>query len=171
MTIMAGRATIYDVAAEAGVSVATVSRVLNKSPWVADATRQRVLSTIRDLRFKPDRLARSLANGRRNAAQEPRGAQTDAVQEGPEPAVCFEGAWSGSERDLVSSAVARYEQEGSEADRPVWLCIVSDVRGAPVYVALRLGAAPQPALAATAEELAEAIGGRRSPYPVRAATS
>ena len=38
-----GMATIIDVAKEAGVSTATVSRVLNGSPNLTDATRARVL--------------------------------------------------------------------------------------------------------------------------------
>mgnify|MGYP006424093249 CR=1 FL=1 len=53
--------TIYDVADHAGVAISTVSRVLNDSPNVAVATRERVRSSIRELQFRPDRTARSLA--------------------------------------------------------------------------------------------------------------
>ena len=55
------KVTIYDVASKAGVAISTVSRVLNDSPEVSDATRQRVLGAIEELRFKPDRTAKSLA--------------------------------------------------------------------------------------------------------------
>lgn len=55
------RVTIYDVAAEAGVAISTVSRVLNGSHEVADATRARVRDAIRRLRFEPQRTAKSLA--------------------------------------------------------------------------------------------------------------
>ena len=55
------RVTIYDVAAQAGVAISTVSRVLNGSSEVADATRARVQQAIRDLRFEPHRVAKSLA--------------------------------------------------------------------------------------------------------------
>lgn len=55
------RVTIYDVAAEAGVAISTVSRVLNNSSEVSDATRTRVQDAIRKLRFEPQRTARSLA--------------------------------------------------------------------------------------------------------------
>jgi DNA-binding LacI/PurR family transcriptional regulator len=55
--------TIRQVAAAAGVSVATASRALNGSPAVVDATRQRVLRVATELDFTPSRLARSLANG------------------------------------------------------------------------------------------------------------
>lgn len=53
-------ATIKDVATAAGVSVATVSRVLNGSERVRDQTRQRVLDAARDLDYVPNETARSL---------------------------------------------------------------------------------------------------------------
>lgn len=55
------RATIYDVAAEAGVAISTVSRVLNGSPEVSEQTRERVQAVIEKLRFQPQRIARTLA--------------------------------------------------------------------------------------------------------------
>lgn len=55
------KATIYDVAARAGVAISTVSRVLNDSHDVSDATRRRVLDAIDALNFRPDRTAKSLA--------------------------------------------------------------------------------------------------------------
>lgn len=55
------KATIYDVADLAGVAISTVSRVLNDSQDVADATRDRVLDAIRELQFRPNRTAKSLA--------------------------------------------------------------------------------------------------------------
>ena len=57
------RPTIRDVARLAGVSVCTVSRVLNDRPDVAPATRERVRSIIADLRFVPAAAARALPNG------------------------------------------------------------------------------------------------------------
>ena len=47
------RATITDVAAHAGVSKATVSAVLNATAGVRDATRQRVLSSVEQLDYRP----------------------------------------------------------------------------------------------------------------------
>src|ERR1051325_3716396 len=46
-------ATIYDVAALAGVSISTVSRVLNSPEQVNEATRTRVLAAIDELNFVP----------------------------------------------------------------------------------------------------------------------
>jgi DNA-binding LacI/PurR family transcriptional regulator len=53
-------AKIEDVARRAGVSTATVSRVLSGKPYVSDALRERVLETIRELNYRPSRVARSL---------------------------------------------------------------------------------------------------------------
>jgi DNA-binding LacI/PurR family transcriptional regulator len=54
-------ATIYDVAQEAGVSIATVSRVLNDSQKVSGATRLTVLKAIEHLGFVPKAEARARA--------------------------------------------------------------------------------------------------------------
>ena len=53
-------ASIKDVAAQAGVSVATVSRVLNAHPSVRPETRDRVLAAMAKLCYRPNAVARSL---------------------------------------------------------------------------------------------------------------
>ncbi len=60
-------ATIKDVAREAGVSVATVSRVFNDSGRVNDETRRRVRAVAERLRFWPNGVARSLITNRTHA--------------------------------------------------------------------------------------------------------
>jgi len=55
------RVTIKDVAAQAGVSVATISRVLNGKGPVREATSRRVIETCQALRFTPHGVARSLS--------------------------------------------------------------------------------------------------------------
>jgi DNA-binding LacI/PurR family transcriptional regulator len=52
---------IYDVARAAGVSVFTVSAVVNRTGQVSDALRQRVEAAIQKLRYRPNLLARGLA--------------------------------------------------------------------------------------------------------------
>lgn len=52
--------TIKDVAKQAEVSVATVSRVLNKNGYVNSDTEKKVLQVIEDLNYKPNAVARSL---------------------------------------------------------------------------------------------------------------
>jgi DNA-binding LacI/PurR family transcriptional regulator len=56
--------TIADVAAQAGVGLGTVSRVLNASPKVSESTRKRVLAAIELLDYRPNPLARGLSRGR-----------------------------------------------------------------------------------------------------------
>jgi LacI family transcriptional regulator len=56
--------TIVDVAREAGVSIKTVSRVLNHEPGVHESTRDAVLKVVEALRYRPKQSARSLAGGR-----------------------------------------------------------------------------------------------------------
>ena len=57
-------ATIYDVAELAGVSIKTVSKVINNLPQVSYATRQRVTAAVETLSFRPNQLARGLASSR-----------------------------------------------------------------------------------------------------------
>lgn len=55
------RITIYDIASEAGVSAATVSRVITGSAEVSEKKREKVLALIRKYRFKPNALAKGLS--------------------------------------------------------------------------------------------------------------
>jgi len=59
---MSNNATIYDVAGAAGVSLATVSRVLNNPEKVKKETRERVLKVIKELGYRPNVIARGLAS-------------------------------------------------------------------------------------------------------------
>jgi len=59
--------TIAAVAAEAGVGVGTVSRVLNGSAAVSEPTRRRVLDAIVALDYQPSSVARALSTGRTHA--------------------------------------------------------------------------------------------------------
>ncbi|MBM6616412.1 catabolite control protein A [Bacillus suaedaesalsae] len=54
--------TIYDVAREANVSMATVSRVVNGNPNVKPTTRKKVVETIERLGYRPNAVARGLAS-------------------------------------------------------------------------------------------------------------
>ncbi len=53
-------ATIYDVAKAAGVSIATVSHVLNDTRFVSEETRTKVLAAIQQLNYRPNSLARAM---------------------------------------------------------------------------------------------------------------
>lgn len=56
--------SIFDVAKRSGLSVVTVSRVINNAPSVRAANREKVLQAMRELGYQPSAAARSLARGR-----------------------------------------------------------------------------------------------------------
>ncbi|RAO99204.1 LacI family transcriptional regulator [Petrotoga sp. 9PW.55.5.1] len=60
---MQKKVTIKDIAKEAGVSISTVSRVVNGSLPVKKETKEKVLKAIQKLNYSPDSLARSLRVG------------------------------------------------------------------------------------------------------------
>ncbi|QBY03262.1 LacI family DNA-binding transcriptional regulator [Thalassotalea sp. HSM 43] len=60
-------ATIYEVSKLAGVSLATVSRVMNNNAKVSDRTRAKVLKAMEELGYRPNSIAQSLASNRTNS--------------------------------------------------------------------------------------------------------
>ena len=54
------RSSIKDVAKEAGVSISTVSSVINKNKFVSEERKKRVLDAIKKLKYKPNIIARGL---------------------------------------------------------------------------------------------------------------
>lgn len=60
----AGKKTIVDLAAASGVSVTTVSRILNGKPDVAEETRERVLRVMDEIGFAPQSAWRQIRSGR-----------------------------------------------------------------------------------------------------------
>lgn len=60
------KATIRDVARKADVSVATISRYLNKKGYVSHATEKRIQSVMENLNYKPNEIARGLARQKTN---------------------------------------------------------------------------------------------------------
>jgi len=59
-------ATIYDIAKKAGVSIATVSRVFNKSANVSDKARNKVLAVADEMGYHPQAFAQGLASRKSN---------------------------------------------------------------------------------------------------------
>ena len=59
-------ATIYEVSALAGVSLSSVSRVLNNHEHVSERTKKKVTQAMEQLNFRPNSIARSLASNRTN---------------------------------------------------------------------------------------------------------
>ncbi len=60
-------ATIYEVSKLAGVSLATVSRVMNKNAKVSEKTRKKVEDAMKTLDYRPNSIAQSLASNRSNS--------------------------------------------------------------------------------------------------------
>ncbi|MDT0581217.1 MULTISPECIES: LacI family DNA-binding transcriptional regulator [Alteromonadaceae] len=60
-------ATIYEVSKAAGVSLATVSRVINKNAVVSAKTREKVEQAMLDLGYRPNTIAQSLASSKSNS--------------------------------------------------------------------------------------------------------
>ncbi len=60
------KASIYDVAKKAGVSVVTVSRVINNATTVRASSKEKVMKAIKALNYQPSSAAQSLARGRTN---------------------------------------------------------------------------------------------------------
>lgn len=60
-------ATIYEVSKLAGVSLATVSRVINNSGRVTEKTRRKVQAAMAELGYRPNSIAQSLASNRSNS--------------------------------------------------------------------------------------------------------
>ena len=58
------RATVFDVADLAGVSIKTVSRVVNAEPHVRPKTKEKVDKAIAKLNYRPDPAARRMAKQR-----------------------------------------------------------------------------------------------------------
>ena len=66
MGAVSGKANMRQVAALAGVSHQTVSRVLNDHPNIRPETRERVLQAIEELNYRPNSVARALATSKTN---------------------------------------------------------------------------------------------------------
>ena len=54
--------TIYDVAREAGVSIATVSKVINRTGKISEKTRERVTAVMEGMGYAPDLVATALSS-------------------------------------------------------------------------------------------------------------
>lgn len=67
LTMPARRPTMVDVARRAGVSVKTVSRVVNNAPYVRQDLVERVLAAVAELHYRSNGIARTLRSGRTTA--------------------------------------------------------------------------------------------------------
>lgn len=61
--------TIYDIAEKANVSAMTVSRVINNSGRISEATRKRVRKVMEELNYIPNSMARGLVLQKRSCCR------------------------------------------------------------------------------------------------------
>jgi LacI family transcriptional regulator len=106
--------TIKDVAALAGVSIKTVSRVLNREPNVRSETRERVSKAVKTLNFTPNFAARALAGSRSYLL----GLYYDSQSLGYTSAIQV-GAMNGSRAAGYHLLVERVDSEGPAAREQV----------------------------------------------------
>lgn len=59
-------ATLKDVAKASGLTVGTVSRVLNNRGYISDKTREKVYQVMKELNYQPNEMARSLSKQKSN---------------------------------------------------------------------------------------------------------
>lgn len=123
--------TIQDVADRAGVSKATVSRVLNDHSNVAMRTRSRVRDAIRALDYEPNQLARTLASG--GELEDPFDGSEDGSPQTSEMHLTFEGDWTEAEREMVEKSATESES---------WLCVKTRLNGGWTFVALEMNQSP-----------------------------
>ena len=95
------RPTINDVARLAAVSKKTVSRVINDSPFVRPATREKIAAIIAELGFVPDPQARALAVRRSNVI--------GLVYVPPAPGALIDGVLEGLKGSGCELVLRRYE--------------------------------------------------------------
>ena len=78
------KTTIVDIAAASGVSVATVSRILNNKPDVAEETRERVLRVMDEIGFAPQSAWRQIRSGRTRPDRDARPAGVQPARAPPD---------------------------------------------------------------------------------------
>jgi len=104
--------TLRSVANVAGVSVATVSRVISRSTSVAPATRTRVLHAIAELQYEPNAIAKNLRTGRSM-----RLLVCASRFSGPFVPTLLEGIERGGALKGYSLLLVRDSEEGARANR------------------------------------------------------
>ncbi len=151
------RVTIKDVAAQAGVSYQTVSRVLNGKGEVADATRARIQAAIEALDYRPSAIARSLVSQRTHViglqtadfsdythARIIEGAETEARRQGY--LIFVSGGERGPDGEpLASPLLSQHQSEGlfivyHGSDRDQYAIFDHIPRGLPI---VSIGYAPK----------------------------
>ena len=106
--------TIKDVAREAGVSVSTVSKVINGHYSISAATAERVRETMRALQYYPNASAQSFARGATRRVVLLADMYRNIAFENPHMFEIFAGVEESLRRRGVRAGAARHRQDGCE---------------------------------------------------------
>jgi DNA-binding LacI/PurR family transcriptional regulator len=122
-----GKKTIVDIAAASGVSIATVSRILNDKPDVAEDTRQRVLRVMDETGFAPQNAWRQIRSGRSHliGVHEPQDFNPPNLELIMSAALCVEDA--GYSINIITRKLSDAELLGMFRSREVDGIILSEV--------------------------------------------
>lgn len=149
-----GPVNIYDISRECGVSIATVSRVINNSGYVSEKTRQKVLEAIDKYSYSPNAFARGMSKSTMSIAgilcsdsRDPYQAeciywlQKDLAEAGYTAMLCCTGEERSDLQSYVSLLLSRNVDalvcvgsgfvSGSEKD---WGCLVQAAARVPVFL-------------------------------------
>lgn len=155
------RTTLQDVARTAGVSLATVDRVLNRRPGVHARTAERVQQAISQLKYRPDRLAARLARGQEHRFEFVLPAGSNAFMEALAERVGVTADYVADERvrihvthvdvfdgDLLAAALDRLQGEVDGVavvalDHPAVLQAIDDLVASGVTVVTLVSDAPR----------------------------
>ena len=124
-------ATLHDVASKAEVSARTVSRVVNGEGGYSEATRQRVLECVDDLRYRPNLLARGLISGRSSTIALLGNEMTDPFI--MELAAGIESAARRTGRTMFFASTGKDADRQAEALKTLWSYAVEGVITLPVH--------------------------------------
>lgn len=123
--------TLREVAEKAGVSIKTVSRIVNNDPAVRLETREAVLTHLKDMKYVPDQAARLMRSGASNVV----GLMTDAVATTPYSVDIVRGAQAELKRDHKTLLIANTDGD-AELEAEYWRMFRAQKVAAVIYASM-----------------------------------
>jgi LacI family transcriptional regulator len=123
--------TLREVAKRAGVSIKTVSRIVNDDPAVKPETREAVLAHLKDMNYVPDQAARLMRSGSSNVV----GLMTDAVATTPYSVDIVRGAQAELKREHKTLLIANTDGD-AELEAEYWRMFRAQKVAAVIYASM-----------------------------------
>ena len=123
--------TLREVAERAGVSIKTVSRIVNNDPAVRLETREAVLTHLKDMNYVPDQAARLMRSGASNVV----GLMTDAVATTPYSVDIVRGAQAELKREHKTLLIANTDGD-AELEAEYWRMFRAQKVAAVIYASM-----------------------------------